>query len=375
MYRASLATWNRNFAINRKDNINDFFRYTHRQTFIITLNLLPFFTTNYNLPQFTMATIKSIPILLFPITIQARILCHLDSFETLENVCLASEALWYTHNAYRDYIQRGIAFSSIEAFDQALFTARTLSLSEQHPNTPHEVIIAEVQRAPPSELPLPREGHLIEALRLQDEGISEIARVIFDFIPSFEKSGFGAQLTGGERIAPSITLEQVKSVLYRLRVLLGFPLESVLLGTPKYEIPPGFGKFIDTFSNSEKPIFRLVLAIFHAAYLDVTDYHLESARGDIFQEHMSGLHDTLEQFMAGGSRNGKRQWLRQQGLRPDMDLVSLWLLLFLNDSGGVERPSDIALRGLEPVSLVREFALVMWRARERESLVKSEVYW
>ncbi|KAG0124691.1 hypothetical protein HOY82DRAFT_573097, partial [Tuber indicum] len=320
-----------------------------------------------------MVVVESIPILLFPITVQAKILSHLDSFETLENVCLASETLWYTQNAYRDYIQRGIALSSIEAFDQALFTARTLSLSGQHLNIPFEAIIAEVQRAPPSVLPLPQEGHLIETLRLQDEGISDIATVIFDIIPRFEKSGFGAQLTSGQHIPPSITLGQVKSVLYRLRVLLGFLLKSVLPETAKYELPPGFGKFIDTFSGPEKSIFRQVLAIFHAVYLDVTDYKLESAQDGIFHEHMNGLHDTLVQFMDGGSRNGKRQWLRQHGLRPDTDLVGLWLLLFLNDNGGVENPSHIEGRGLRPVHIVREFAMMMWKAREKESPVKGEL--
>ncbi|PWW80723.1 hypothetical protein C7212DRAFT_340853 [Tuber magnatum] len=323
-----------------------------------------------------MAIAESIPILRLPITIQARILRNLDSFETLENVCLASETLWHTHNSYRDYIQCGIALSSIEALDQAIFTARVLSLSEQYQNARYEAIIAHVQRAPPNELPLPPEGHLIETLRLQDEGISEIARVIFDIIPSLQRSEFGAQLTGGQQGASSpITLEQVKSALYRLRVLLGFLLDSALLRSPQCEIPPGFGKFVDTFIASEKSTLRLVFAIFHAAYIDVTDYHLESTRGDIFQEHMSGLHDMLEQFMAGGLRIGRAQWLRQRGLKPDADLVGLWLLLFLNDSDDPEWHSQIVFQELRPVVLVRELALVMWRARERESLAQRELSW
>jgi len=318
-----------------------------------------------------MAITETIPILLFPITIQANILSHLDSFETLENVCLTSGTLLRTHNTYRDYIQRGIALSSIEAFDQALFTARTLFHSEQHPNTSYEAIIAHVQRAPPSELPLPREGHLIETLKRQDECISEIARVIFDILPSVEKLRFGSHLMNGQHRAPSITLGQVKSVLYRLRVLLRFPLDGVLPESPKCETPPGFGKFIDTFSGPERSIFRLVFAAFHAVYLDVTDYYLESAGGDISQGHMSRLRDTLEQFMGGGSRNGKTEWLRQQGLNPDADLVSLWILLFLNGSDGLEGPrSQIEFQALKPVIIVRDLALMMWRARERESFEK-----
>jgi len=107
----------------------------------------------------------------------------------------------------------------------------------------------------------------------------------------------------------------------------------------------------------------------------VTDHHLESAGGDTFQEHKSGLHDVLEQFMAGGSRNGKAEWLRQQGLRPDADLVSLWLLLFLNDGDGLERRrSQIVFQALRPVIVVRELALMMWRARERQSFCKKGTF-
>ena len=128
---------------------------------------------------------------------------------------------------------------------------------------------------------------------------------------------------------PSTTHGQVKSVvLYRLRVLLGFPADSVLPESQKCKTPPRFSKFIDTFSGPERSIFRLVFAAFHAVYLDVADYYPEFAGGDIFQEHMSGLRDTLENFMEGRSRNGKAEQLRQQGLNPGADLVSLWILFF-----------------------------------------------
>ena len=137
-----------------------------------------------------MAATETIPILIFPIRIQANILSHLDCFETLEDICLTSETLLHTHNTYRDYIQRGIALLSIEAIDQALFVVGTLSHREQHPNTRYEEIIAHVQHAPPSELRLPREGHLIEKVKLQDECVSKIARVIFDILPSVEKLTF-----------------------------------------------------------------------------------------------------------------------------------------------------------------------------------------
>ncbi|RPB00542.1 hypothetical protein L873DRAFT_1788921 [Choiromyces venosus 120613-1] len=318
-----------------------------------------------------MSAAESIPILLFPVTIQACILSHLDSFETLENVCSASETLWHTHNSFRDYIHRGIALSSIEALDQALFTARTLSLSEQYPNTSYATIIITIQRAPPNEIPLPLEGYLLEPLILQDEGVSEVAGMIFNTIPKVKRSGLGAHLMSPQPGAPSITLEQVKSVLYRLRVLLGFLLESAPLMTAKHQIPPGVSGFINTFSPSERSIFSLVFAIFHAAYLDVTDYHLESDRGDTPQGHMSGLRDTLERFLSGGTRSGKTEWLRRQGHRADADLVTLWLLLFLNDSEGSERPSQIVFQALRPMIIVRE--LVTLRARERESLTGSEI--
>ena len=147
-------------------------------------------------------------------------------------------------------------------------------------------------------------------------------------------------------------------MLYRLRVLLGFRLDGVLPESQKCKTPPGFSKFIDTFSGPERSIFRLVFAAFHAVYLDVTDYYPESAGGDIFQEHMSGLRDTLEHFMEGGSRNGKAQQLRQQGPKPDADHVSLWILLFLNDRDVPEGPcSQIEFQALKPVIIVRDLAL------------------